>query len=771
MKKVLSLLLPLAPFTLVFGQSPIDQPPNGGAPLEQAQVSQIASPGSADPGEATGTVPVRQVVVSSSGVFALDRSPTTIEIERVHVDVELEEASQRQFWTIELRNRANRPDWANLLLPIPTGFEFESATAEPDSLETLEPLDTEATFGLLRRTAQESGVRAAMEWSGHRSVYLPQLAFGASELRTVHVVLAASLNTEGDLRIEVPRSELPGRTPIELSVEVRGSTAQIYDFHSPSHALRVAVEEGQRIARWNSQVDAQPGPLVVVGGRPQSEEAQGMNLATTLEQDGEGGLLFAIWARPDEELEAQAPQPSREMTLVVDVSGSMSGTKIRQARDAGLQFLGSLNEGDRFQVLTYAKEVNALFSEPRLATDQNLIAGERFVEDIEAGGNTNLSGALELALTTPTEGDLLPYVLVLSDGKPTAGLTDEAQLVRATASTNPHDRRLYTFGIGHDVNAPLLDGLARASRGASAYVEPDADVEDAVVRCLRGLTLPLWTTLELLESESDSEADQSLALVPNTPLRDVFAGETLFAFGRIPSAQPTQIKFVAHTSEGPRETLLQLDPALAAPAGGPLGALFATRRSAELLERIRATGAEAGDKGALRRVESEMVELLQLALRSGILSSHTMFLSLPDTELLGYDQLLQRLGSMLTERVMRARVGRAVFQDAVSLGRDRDAKTAERVRRALSAGDAQLTISGVAHLGGHGYFQRGPMWIDGALIGPDSTAKVDVQLSLADPKTALLAEELAECGRSALLALPGGVVFELDGQVIAISPQ
>ncbi len=757
-KRFLAALCALVPLAL-FGQT---QPE-----LSSPQTA-FSQPAHLQPDD---SLPVRQVVIPHAGVFALDQAPATLEVSSLRVKVELDDTMQRQTWTLELRNLARRPDWARVLVPVQAGFQLDDYRVEPagSDSEKVEILEAERAFAILLRTADESTKRAPLEWAGLPAIHLPEMAFGAGEVRRLEVRLSAALPEAGDVRVEIPRSELPNAQPVPLFVELTAPATTTAGIYSPSHALRRALEQDQRIARWNSAAEAQPGALVAIVGRPSAETENRTPLTTMVEHDEEGGLLFAVWAEPESlDSQNQAP-PAREMTLVVDVSGSMSGTKIRQAREAGVQFLAALTERDSFQILTYSGKVNSLFEAPRPATEEHLIAGEKFVAALAAGGSTHLAGALEKALTAPATEGAVPYVLVLSDGRPTTGLTDERELSQACAQWNAESRRLYTFGIGHDVNAPLLDALARSSRGASAYVTPDADVEQAVATCLQGLELPRWTYLELTVRDSASGALPPAALVPSAPLRDVFEGETLFALGRLESAAPVTLELAAETQGGPIQASATLDPAQAARPGGPLGALYATRRSAELLERIRSTGADSGGKEVLRRVEPEMAELLRISLRSGLLTAHTMFLTLTDTDLLGYDQLLKRLADMLTERVVRARVGRAVFEDAVLLGRDREASTAERVRSVLAGGDKTLQLANVVHLGGHGFFRRGPLWIDGALLGPGSTAKVDEQHNLADPASWPLVDELVRRGRTGLLALPGGVVLDLDGRVIAFS--
>ena len=71
-------------------------------------------------------------------------------------------------------------------------------------------------------------------------------------------------------------------------------------------------------------------------------------------------------------------------------------------------------------------------------------------------------------------------IIFLTDGLPTVGVTDTSASWTTCRSPPLSSVRLFTFGVGYDVNTVLLDTLADNQRGASAYVKPGEDLEDAV---------------------------------------------------------------------------------------------------------------------------------------------------------------------------------------------------------------------------------------------------------------------------------------------------
>ena len=714
-----------------------------------------------------------QVVIPPSGVLALQSLPPTLVVEDATVRVRVEGTELSETWELSVLNRAHRPELFVVALPVGAEADLVGVAGLPERPDVPRPIlfDGADALEFWKRLAAETSSRRPLEWAGHGCVHVPEVPVASAGRLRLAVTLRSTVPATGDLRIEVPRSELPEVGAPNLRFELEATDPARWSWlHSPTHDVQ--VEQGADGLRASARVDAasQPGPLVslLAAARPT------WNLALLAERDPTGGAtLFAIYGRPDPPQAVDGLEPvtaPREMTLVIDRSGSMSGVKIRQARDAAQQFLANVADHDRFQLVSYAKDVTALFDEPLVASRENRSRAEAYIAQLSAGGSTNLSGALEAALGPSVEHRHLPYVLLLSDGQPTTGVTEERPLLELARARNAWGRRLYTFGIGDDVNAPLLDGLAHTTRGASAYVRPSEDVEPAVERCVVGLRAPLWTSLELHARAPDgASADHLLRRVPGGPLPDLFDGEVLFVLGRLEGDAPVDLVLSGRSLGFPREVTLRLDPAAQPPGSGALATLYAARRSAELLDRIRASGASEQDPAALRRVQDEMRELLALSLESGVLNAYTTFLSLPDTDLLGYEELLGRLTAMLTNQAIRTRVGRAAVSDALAIGADRERRIAERVRRSLADAGRPVQLANVACVAGRGLFRRGATWIDGACLGPGSTATIDERVEAGTARYAELVAELATEGRCALLALPGSVVVRWRGRTVAVA--
>jgi Ca-activated chloride channel family protein len=237
-------------------------------------------------------------------------------------------------------------------------------------------------------------------------------------------------------------------------------------------------------------------------------------------------------------------ETARDITLVLDVSGSMSGKKIEQAREAGKQLLGTLSSRDRFRLIDFASDVRSFRDEPVFATRENVAAAERYLDRLRAEGSTNISGALEEALSIPAENGRLPLVLFVTDGEPTVGERNPERIA-AQAAAERGRRRIFTFGVGADLNVALLERLALEGRGTAHFVRPDESVERAVSVVASRLTSPVATDLRVRV-----EGARLSKLHPAGPY-DLFAGQDLVVLARYEGSGTILIRFEGESANGP----------------------------------------------------------------------------------------------------------------------------------------------------------------------------------------------------------------------------
>jgi Ca-activated chloride channel homolog len=407
----------------------------------------------------------------------------------------------------------------------------------------------------------------------------------------------------GDVRR--PRPGVTGTqeaTPLSFTLTVEDGD-RFRDPFSPTHRVRVTRSDGEIRVRPEADIT---GDFAVF--MPLAEGAVGMTLATH-RPAGEDGY-FMLTLSPGEARASRAV--ARDLTAVVDVSGSMSGGKLDQAREALRQLLGTLSPRDRFRLVAFGSSVRTQGAGWSAGTPAELAEARRWVDGLHADGGTNIEGALAEAFRLEPRPDALPLVLFLTDGLPSVGEQDPERLAKLAGRTG-RSARVFSFGIGYDVNTHLLDRLSAAGRGITEYVEPGESVEEAVGLLAARIQHPVLTDLRF------ARQPVRLTEILPAPLPDLFAGQELVIFGRYEADRDTRggTLEISGVRDGRSERFsLEAEFPTHRGADAYIARLWASRKLGEIDREIRLNGAHP-----------ELVEeARRLALRHGLLSAYSSYL-------------------------------------------------------------------------------------------------------------------------------------------------
>jgi Ca-activated chloride channel homolog len=304
--------------------------------------------------------------------------------------------------------------------------------------------------------------------------------------------------------------------PSPASLEVRVAPgSRFLDPFSPTHSLRTQRDGEVMVVRAQGSLAGSFSLFL-----PLAREGLGLTLVTHRPAGEDGYFLLSLSPGRGE-----APPEPRDVTVVLDVSGSMSGEKIRQARGALQDLLGTLTPGDRFRLMAFSNAVRPMSLDWLAVTPGDLDRARTWVGGLEADGGTNISGALAEALRLESPRNRLPVVIFLTDGLPTVGETSVESILRSVAERRGR-ARVFAFGVGHDVNTALLDRMSEEGRGSTHYVVPGESVERALSLLAAKIHHPVLTDLALVR------APVRIKEVYPVEIPDVFAGEELILFGR-----------------------------------------------------------------------------------------------------------------------------------------------------------------------------------------------------------------------------------------------
>jgi len=429
-----------------------------------------------------------------------------------------------------------------------------------------------------------------------------------------------NLRKNGLLQLHYPisRSEVGAAERLFFEADI-DSRHEITSIQAPydEPTRRIAGRQAEvKIERTKAQRD-DIALLVATSG-----DDLGLSLVTFDPDGNEGdeGYFMATLSASSELLREGALD--RQMTIVIDRSGSMSGGKMEQAKVMLRQTIASLVERDTFNLISFSRDTEPLFATPRAATRENRDEALRFVDQLVADGDTNIEAALRVALEQPTRSGRPHAIVFVTDGLPTRGERDiDALLQLAKGSRTQRDdrpvtsSRIFSFGVGYDVNTRLLDGIARNGDGESGYVRPSEDISDVVGGFVAGLASPLVTGLQL------DFGDQVTDLHPRI-LPDLYPGRPITVFGRFSSTMSQEVTLRGQARSGTVRTSFGAEFGSSTDSANAafVGNLWAARQVADLLDTIRIDGATP------ERVRT----VTEVATRWGIVTPYTSFLVTPE---------------------------------------------------------------------------------------------------------------------------------------------
>jgi Ca-activated chloride channel family protein len=539
---------------------------------------------------------------------------------RVHIAIEDQVAVTKVEQTF--RNHTDRELEATYVFPVPKGASVNKFTmwvgGKEVAGEMVEADKARQVYTDLVRRTQDPGL---LEYLGNNLLRMrvfpipPKadqkvtLSFTALAPRDAGVVeYVYPLKTDGKAT----------RTLEEFSIQATiKSQHPILNVYSPTHAisLKRANDREAAVTFENSQglLDKDFQLFYATGDRE-----VGFTMLTHRPVSGEKGY-FLLLLTPRVELSKDQYVP-RDLVFVLDTSGSMRGAKMDQAKRALKYCLDNLNPKDRFALLNFATTVNRYSAGLVDTTPDQVAQARKWVDNLDATGGTAINDALAAALELRPSDQGRTFTLVFfTDGLPTIGETNAEKILKNVTAKNTANTRVFTFGVGDDVNATLLDQLAEQSRAVSTYVRPAEDIEVKVSSLYSKISHPVLANLKLTTG-GDVRFDE--VYPPQLP--DLFHGGQLVALGRYAGQGPTAVTLSGSVGTDARDFVYEVAfPDKTGDERAFVEHVWARRKVGYLLDQIRANG----DKKEL------VDEVVALAKKYGIATPYTSYLIVPDAPL------------------------------------------------------------------------------------------------------------------------------------------
>jgi Ca-activated chloride channel family protein len=710
--------------------------------------------------------------------------PGRVEIDSIDAHVVIREQTASTTLELRLVNRGDDRAEAVLLLPVPSdaavsGFLFDGPSAEP----TARLLPRDEARRIYDDIVRQVRDPALLEFAGYnliRSSVFPVEPRGAQRVRLTYESVLEGDGTRVDYIL--PRSEsLLAAVPwnIEVEIEAASPVSMIY---SPSHDLVESRHDARRVnVRVADSSKADPGAF---------------RLSYLIERDGVSASLFAypdpkvgggyfllLASLPAPPADHQAAAIRREVTLVLDRSGSMAGGKLDQVRAAAMQIVEALADGEAFNIIDYSHAVAMFAPKPVVKNADAIRQAREYLSGLRPNGGTNIHDSLVEALRQPPTADMLPLVLFLTDGLPTVGNTSEVAIRDLVEKHNQHDRRVFTFGVGADVNVPLLERLAEASRAKTTFVLPGEDVELKVAQTFKRLSGPVLAGVDLRTLASDGSESTRLVreLVPSI-LPDVFEGDQIILLGQYAdAAAPVTFEVSGDGRAGSRTLSFTFDFDGATTNHAFVPRLWAARRIAFLVDEIRQAGALTNSAAPPASVVNDprfkevIDEIVRLSTEFGILSEYTAFLATEGTNLADWNRLVTACGDLLNERAVQTRSGLAALNQGFNSIESKQAAKLNYQNYHWNAQMERVAFANVQQMNDKCFFAQQGVWIDASAIAKEQ-AMQDAQTLLANhrviefgtPEHMKLVYDLAACNRQGAISLPGDILLEHEGELVVV---
>jgi Ca-activated chloride channel family protein len=435
--------------------------------------------------------------------------------------------------------------------------------------------------------------------------YLPRANPGRRPVGSHH---AGGPATPGVASIPYVGSAAPGMPKIDITVRLDAGVP-LGAVKSPSHRVTVKKVDATTARVTLAAVDRVPNRDFILRYAPRAPTTMVGLLTHRADQDG----YFVLMVQPKAAYRTGDITP-REVLILIDVSGSMNGPPLAQAKAVAKGVIARLGPRDSFNVMSFADGTRSMRRRAVAATAASKAAGRRWVDHLRTGGGTELERAVVRSLQRRPGADRIRMVYLLTDG-----YVGNDKVILATARRHLGHNRVFPVGVGSAPNRFLLNRLAEVGRGFPSYISLRESPAKVLVELARRTTYPYLTDVKI--------AWGGLAVHDLVPQRipDVYAGMPLMIAGRYRKAGRGTVVVTARTAG--RAVAVKLPVTLpAAKRQGAVAHLWARQRINELVS-MNYTEVRAATKK----------EITRLGLRFGLVTDYTSYVAVDRSRVVSRD--------------------------------------------------------------------------------------------------------------------------------------
>lgn len=596
-------------------------------------------------------------------------------------------------------NETNRAIEVQYIFPLPASAQINKFSLFVGEQEVAGKLmgkeEARKIYEEIVRTQRDPALLEYVGQGMFRTSVFPIPPKGERRVKLVYTELLKKDGERVEYRYPLNTEKFSKRVLEEVRIDYSlTSSSPLKNVYSPSHDITRNWNGNNKVSgRWSAE-GIKPDNDFRLFWTVSSDEV-GATLFSYRPDTGEDGY-FLLLASPRVDSGGQKIIP-KNIILVLDVSGSMQGEKIVQARSAVRFIADNLNPQDNFNIIFYNDTVDSLWETLKPYTTENKKEALRKIERAEADGSTDINSALTKALSQIKDSSRPNYIIFLTDGLPTAGVTDLNTIAQNVKKSNLHRSRIFVFGVGYDVNAVLLDRLGTENYGFAEYVRPGENIEGKVSSFFSKIQNPAMTDIAI------NYGGVRVTDVYPKQLPDLFRGGQLVVVGRYKDVGERNITLTGKVGDKSQTFTYKVNFAGATNREdfAFVARLWAQKKIGWLIEQIRLQGEN-----------KELIDqIVKLSIRYGIMTEYTSFLAREDVNLADAEANVAQARENIRKKI-EIQTGAGGVNQAVQSGTMQKVAQAPTKAVFLNEEGEEVQVDTVKIIGSKTFYLKKGVWVD-----------------------------------------------------------
>ncbi|MBN1411820.1 MAG: VWA domain-containing protein [Spirochaetales bacterium] len=552
-----------------------------------------------------------------------------VALKGVSIDVEVKEFAGITTLTQEFENTEEKAIEAVYLFPVEEsaaviGFEIETGGRTIKGITE----EREKAFEIYDKAIEEgnAGFLLDQELGDVLNISVGNILPGQKVKVTLRYVTGLPIN-DGVMRLQIPASVSPryipaGTDPVKadtlsspysldapykLSLNVNIRAEGIEEVVSPSHKIITEQMEGGLKAGLADKCAALDRDFIL---EIRLNHTKDPVCVLAEHENTEKAVLLRFFPEFDEF--APQKESKSEVIFILDCSGSMGGSSIKEAKEALDISLRSLNKGDLFNIIRFGSTYEVYSKEPVSYNEKTFKKAIAYINSIDANlGGTELLAPFQFVCGMPVVKGYTRDVILLTDGE----VSNPDAVIKLAASAS--DRlRVFTFGIGYGASHHLVKGTARATNGAFEMIQPGEKIQPKVLRQFSRISQPSLADIKVTA--------EGCRLTPPSRFAQLFEGDSYSLFAKVDGDVPSgaEIVFSAQYLDQPYNWKAKIGRPV---KDNAIPSLWALSRIKDLKE-----SDTTGSNQEQRKIKAVEKEITELGLKFNILTEFTSYIAIEE---------------------------------------------------------------------------------------------------------------------------------------------